>query len=500
MKISIIVPVYNKKPFLERCLKSIEEQYRRFDDVIIVDDGSNDGSRGIIDGFCNENGWRVFRQPNKGVSAARNLGLENAAGDYVTFLDADDVLMPDACISMRAAAESSGHANIIQFKQFRCKSLDTLSCNPYGADTGFYDFAFIPKYWVMVWNKIYDRSFLNEHKIRFREGMQFGEDSIFNAECILVNGGLYHARQVTVVHCLDDKSSICRGNLNLNHIERLDKEMVRLYDLQTEVCKRSWLERAINEHRNSKLYKKYGFSDRSKGKYDVVYFVKDWPVNDELKYSLRSLEQNFTYNQVWFVGGCPDNLRPDKYFRASQEGPDKWNKVRNMIRKVCENKDITDDFWLFNDDFFILKYFAEGQLQPTYNGQLRPYIERVERKIGGSDDFTERLATAEKALSAKGYTTLNYEVHKPILINKKKALEVLDKFPEVPAFRSLYGNYWKIGGVNKHDMKVKILNYGKLQLVKECWDFVSTDDQSFRRGNIGDFIREKFNRPSRFER
>ncbi len=497
MKISIIIPVYNKEPFLKRCFESIEDQYKKPFEVIVIDDGSTDNSGEICEEYAKKNGWKIYHQTNKGVSSARNLGIEKSSGDFITFLDADDLLMPDSITNMNAASERG--YNIVQFKQFRCRKLDELRTAAYGAPAGFYDYSYIPQYWVLVWNKIYKRDFLIQNKIIFREGMQFGEDAIFNAECILANGSIFQVNQVTVIHTLDDMKSLCRGNINLDRIKKLDDELCKLMNKEKDPTKKRWLNRAVEEHRNSKLFKKYGFSNGNKSGNDIVYFVKDSPVNEELRYSLRSVEEHWPYNRVWFCGGCPDCVRPDKYMRVAQHGVDKWNKVRNMIRQVCENDEITENFWLFNDDFFILKPFDKDI--PQYNGEIEPYIDRIERKHGGvSDAYTNRLREAAKTLKHRGYTTLNYEVHKPMLINRKKALEVLDKFPNTPAFRSLYGNYLKIGGINRHDMKVKILDYQKMDLVKTEWDFLSSDDESFANGVVGEFIKDRFNKPSRFEK
>ena len=149
-------------------------------------------------------------------------------------------------------------------------------------------------------------------------------------------------------------------------------------------------------------------------------------------------------------------------FKIWQDGMNKWEKVRRMIIEVCRNDEITEDFWLFNDDFFVLKPHDEDNYLPTYNGELIPYCDRIDARHNGvPDNFTGRRRRAAGRMKAMGMTTLNYEVHKPMLINRKKALEMMEQFPDTPAFRSLYGNYWKIGGVNKHDMKVKILNYSK---------------------------------------
>ena len=85
--------------------------------------------------------------------------------------------------------------------------------------------------------------------------------------------------------------------------------------------------------------------------WDIVYFVKDTKVNEELKHSVRSLK-NFPHNKVWFYGGCPDGLKPDHHIYIKQDQPTKWQNIFEMFKMACKNKDITKNFWLFNDDFF----------------------------------------------------------------------------------------------------------------------------------------------------
>lgn len=495
--ISLVIPVYNKARFLKRCLASVANQTAKDAQVIIVDDGSTDGSAEICDYYEKMVGFEVYHTKNRGVSAARNFGLDKAKGEFVTFLDADDLYTPQAIEIMDQAAKKN--LNICQFRQYRCKKFEELNYIPYGASQGFYSFDCIPRYWMMVWNKLYKKSFLDEHNIRFKEGMQFGEDTIFNMECILANDGLYHTDTVTVVHCLDDHGSLCRGTLNLERILRLDFELCKLADQQTDPGKMEWTSLAVNQHRNSKIYKKHGFNKKPRGKYDIVYFIKDSTDNPELVYSLRSVEENWPYRQVCFYGGCPNNLKPDKHFNIAQMGLNKWDKVRNMIKRVCQNDEISSNFWLFNDDFYVLKPGDEN-MEPQYNGDLITYVERIERKIGGPDGYTVRLREAAETLRKDGRTILNYEVHKPMLINRQKALEVLERYPNTPAFRSLYGNYWRIGGDSRHDMKIKIISYPRMDLVENFWNFLSTSDTSFQNGNVGVFVRNKFKERSRFEK
>ena len=89
--ISIVIPIYNAVKYLEECLNSIKNQtYKNFE-VIMVNDGSKDDSETICKRFSEDDTrFRYFKKENGGVSSARNLGLDNVEGDYITFIDADD--------------------------------------------------------------------------------------------------------------------------------------------------------------------------------------------------------------------------------------------------------------------------------------------------------------------------------------------------------------------------------------------------------------------------
>jgi len=91
--VSIVVPVFNAEMYLEKCLGSITKQEYPNLEVIVVNDGSSDASGEIIESYAlNDSRYIVYNQKNRGVSAARNKGISLAKGDYVTFIDADDVI------------------------------------------------------------------------------------------------------------------------------------------------------------------------------------------------------------------------------------------------------------------------------------------------------------------------------------------------------------------------------------------------------------------------
>lgn len=228
--------------------------------------------------------------------------------------------------------------------------------------------------------------------------------------------------------------------------------------------------------------------------HDIVYFVKPDLINNELVYSLRSIEANFQAGRVWFCGGQPIGLIPDARMAIPQHGRNRYERVRNMLLEVCENDEITEDFWLFNDDFFILQKI-EG-LAPWYNGDLYRHVIHVERRHGNRpSDYTNQLRKTITALEEKGLGCLNYAVHAPMLINRQKMIETIAHFPDVPMFRALYGNHHKVGGFDAPDVKIVRPEIE----IPEGAAYVSTSDASFINGKVGQQLRNRFPEKSRWE-
>lgn len=106
--ITVIVPVYNVAKYLEKCVKSIQDQTYKSLEIILVDDGSTDSSGAICDKYATEDSRiRVIHKPNGGLSSARNAGLDAAKGDYVGFIDSDDYIAPDFYESLLKISDKS---------------------------------------------------------------------------------------------------------------------------------------------------------------------------------------------------------------------------------------------------------------------------------------------------------------------------------------------------------------------------------------------------------
>lgn len=117
--ITVIVPVYNTEPYLPQCLDSILAQTYTDLEILLIDDGSTDRCGEICDRYAaRDPRIRVFHTENRGLSAARNIGLDNAQGDYIGFIDSDDWIEPDMYEVLMKKAEETG-ADVVECGMFR---------------------------------------------------------------------------------------------------------------------------------------------------------------------------------------------------------------------------------------------------------------------------------------------------------------------------------------------------------------------------------------------
>ena len=223
---------------------------------------------------------------------------------------------------------------------------------------------------------------------------------------------------------------------------------------------------------------------------DIVYFVKDSESNEELRYSLRSLV-NFPHRNVWFYGGCPKGLNPDFHVPVKQDKDNKWKNVRMMLDMACNNSAITDEFWLFNDDFFIMEKIEKPK--NYYRGDLYKRIVQLEDSYNGITPYSQLLRDCAKECESLGLTTKDFSLHIPLKINRINML-CLRNMTDFAGFRSLYGNAYTNTKYKMNDCKIT-------SLTKEykggC--YLSTDERSFESGIVGKQIRKMFPDRCRYE-
>jgi len=258
-KLSIIIPVKDEARFITRCLDSIVNQNSDDIEVIVIDDGSTDGTTEIMKDYYDISNFNFYRaDKSKGVSSARNAGILKARGEYITFLDADDQYIDKAIKIMLKATELN--RDVVQFNHYKCLEGQLMMSRSRNNTAGIYSITNRPNSYCMVWNKIYRHKFIEDNSITFKEGLQFGEDELFNIKCMLETD-IYCVRKVTVVKHFDNRMSICH-RLTPERVHRQDEILVSLYwGLQyrgypKEKCEA--VKEIIREHRSSKLYQNVG--------------------------------------------------------------------------------------------------------------------------------------------------------------------------------------------------------------------------------------------------
>lgn len=182
--VTVVVPVYNVQKYLRNCLDSVVTQTYEPIEVILVDDGSTDQSGKICDEYADRDSRiRVFHTENKGVSAARNLGIEKAGGDYVVFVDADDGIHRQL---LEIYTKMDDAQSVLLCEASSCmEDLQTEITNlPETKDYVIQQFGifFADDQVNVPWNKLYQTEFLQKYAIRFPEDQNIGEDLLFNLD------------------------------------------------------------------------------------------------------------------------------------------------------------------------------------------------------------------------------------------------------------------------------------------------------------------------------
>lgn len=189
-KVSVIVPVYNVKGFLEEALNSLLNQQYKNLEIILIDDGSNDGSEDICDRFAaKDSRITVIHQDNRGVSAARNTGLDMMTGDFVAFLDSDDSFHPAAIEMMvNAMLKECTDMVVCRYNLYLTKnymkegepkwktSVNSIRAGVYSSEEAAREFV-DRRLSVHLWNKLFRRELFNT--IRYPFGMVFEDIVMF---------------------------------------------------------------------------------------------------------------------------------------------------------------------------------------------------------------------------------------------------------------------------------------------------------------------------------
>lgn len=219
--VSVVIPIYNAKRYLEACVRSLEDQSLASFELICVDDGSTDGSAELLGILAKQyENLRVLLQEHAGVSAARNAGIEDAVGTYLLFVDADDTVDQQLLeLAVQKADACSADMTIFGFDEFYGKS-DTYVPREICGKHELFECSFnISEMSCLttelttpnVWRILYRRSLLTESGIRFHEDLKAAEDLAFIYETLFVAGHIALMEQRLYHYRRDGEGSITHG-------------------------------------------------------------------------------------------------------------------------------------------------------------------------------------------------------------------------------------------------------------------------------------------------
>ena len=218
----MIVPVYNPGPYLEQCLNSLLMQTYSNLEIILVDDGSTDGSGKMCDDYAAKDSRILcLHQRNSGVSSARNAGVERSSGEYVHFLDSDDYLELNAyeILMQHIEAEKCDVAVCEYFVDYPDKSIrHELDSSLYNVCSGEEAAARLFSGFQFACTKFFPRKLISD--LRFHEDIFRGEDTLYAAEALL------RAKRVCYIdtplyHYVQSEESACRGRFRENQLSIL---------------------------------------------------------------------------------------------------------------------------------------------------------------------------------------------------------------------------------------------------------------------------------------
>lgn len=178
-KISVIVPVYNSEEYLPKCIDSILSQTFTDFELILVNDGSKDGSPDICNRYEQlDDRIRVFHKANGGVSSARNLGLDKAKGEWILFVDSDDFISEDVLVKMSDKLNESIDLFLFNTNTIK-EDLVLQRSNNSGKFADLQSYLQLNNVWGELWNYLFKRNIIIEHQIKFLNNIRVAEDRGF---------------------------------------------------------------------------------------------------------------------------------------------------------------------------------------------------------------------------------------------------------------------------------------------------------------------------------
>lgn len=240
-KISIIVPVYNVDKYLDKCIDSLINQTIEEIELIFINDGSTDDSFNILNKYKNNRKIIVINQENRGVSYARNKGIDIATGEYIGFVDPDDIVNNNMFEIMYNAAKCNNSDMIIcdYFEIDETKNKRIIKKQDINGEDSFDILRQVLNNFITIqnngylWNKIFRADIIKKNNICFDKNITICEDVLFNLNFLRIANKINYVKKPLYSYYIRGNSAIAK-----KHEERF-RMMSYLYDY-TMICMNEW--------------------------------------------------------------------------------------------------------------------------------------------------------------------------------------------------------------------------------------------------------------------
>jgi len=313
--VSVIVPVYNSEEYISTTLDSIINQDFKTFEIIVIDDGSTDGSLEIINEKLSKSSisHKIIHQENSGVSSARNRGIAEASGKYLVFIDADDY------VTGNHLSELYNGETDFSLIQFIKKDGDKLS-TPHHFSAEFISCEdFIKKELNMempfnFWQLMYKASLINENDIKFNPNLVYGEDIDFALRVLLYGDYVAVSNEATYYYIQHPRSAINTSEFRRFEVISIFEDLAEFYKTQgrqdlANLIITSRIPKAIFGNMNYFFYNDYDFDE-------VISKMKELDLIDKL--SKFEGDKKFKSKIRLFL------LSPKLYYKT-------WKKLKNSI-------------------------------------------------------------------------------------------------------------------------------------------------------------------------
>lgn len=304
MLLSIIIPCYNAGSYIKRAIESIVSQKKIYDyEIIIVNDGSTDNSQEIVMRISKEYSFvNVISQTNKGVSAARNVGLQIAQGNYCYFMDADDVLADTFFRKTHKLLQKDYDMIVFGFNYNRKKNSFSAIYPKSTAKTLLSDFL-LGKTKISICSMIINRSLISHNDIKFDENTAYAEDHEFIVKLLLRSSRIHILKEILYNYMYCETSVMHSPVYSLKRFtsvlawERIYREVCRTTDnvkLQKAAYNR-WMTTYII---HTKLYRKTDDKDKAVEQLfkKYIHLIKKFPYIQFSKFFIYNFINCISYH------------------------------------------------------------------------------------------------------------------------------------------------------------------------------------------------------------